>query len=110
IRLQRPHVPRQPHVADAPLAAHHDIPLVEAEIRVATARGESGLDALDLAQHRAQEVEPVHAEIAEGVAALAVVRWQRAALPRRVGRTAEILGAERLPHPTRGDGGEHLAY
>ena len=109
-RLQRANVPRQPHVADPALAADDHVPLVEAEIRVAAARGEDGLDALDLAEHRAQQVEPVHAEVAEGVAAVAVVRRQRAVLPRRVGRAAEVLGADRLADPTRGDGVEHVSH
>jgi hypothetical protein len=109
-RLQRAHVPRQPQVADPPLAANHHVPLVEAEIRVAAARGEDGLDALDLAEYRAQQVEPVHAEVAEGVASLAVVRGQRATRPGRVGRAAEVLGADRLADPTRRDRGEHVSH
>src|SRR5262249_61266339 len=62
-RLQRTDVPGQPQVADPPLAADHDGPLIEAEIGVAAARGEDGLDGLDLAEYRAEQVEPLHTPV-----------------------------------------------
>src|SRR5262249_38131461 len=71
---------------------------------------EDGFHARDLAERGTQEVESVHAEVAERVAAVAVVLGQRAVLPWRIGRAAEVLGADRLPDTTRGEDVEHVAH
>src|SRR5262249_58952292 len=100
-RLQRAGVAGDPNVPDPPVADYGHLPLVEAQVRVGTASHEDGLHAFDLAENRAQQVEPVDPEVAERVAAFAVVSRQRTGLPRGVLRATEILRAQGFADATR---------
>jgi hypothetical protein len=101
LALHRLDVPGELELPEAALAADHRAPLVEGQVGIATQRAPRRLDVLDRAEELLDQVEAVHADVAERVAGVAVVRRQRAALERRVLAAAQDVDRDDLPERAR---------
>ena len=101
--LQRPNVPGQLEQPLPALAFDGAAPFVEQQIRIVAAMGERRLHVVDFAQHGAEEVQGVNADIAEREPAVSQMGRQRPADVVRIGGAPQIAGGEHLADASRLD-------
>ena len=103
LALERLHVPGELELAEPIPTAHLRPPFVVGQVGVAAQAGPVGFDVLDGAEERLEQVQRVHAQVAERVAGRPILRRQGAARIGRIGRAAQDIDGDHPAKPSLPD-------